>query len=241
MDQYKTFVERIIDRVFEYRREVMLGCALVVVASGSVFGYFWYKDHLSRQAHRLYAHGVELQKARVVGADYSKGVFETAFNSEEEKWTAVADAFGKAYEQYPHVGIGVMAGVAQAQAFVRLGKIEEARTLYTNVLPRITSPELRALYTLTVAQMNIDSGDESLIQSGVSMLAQLAGKKESAVHDTALYQLGLYYWYNNDFQNAQNYWNQLVMTYDKSGADDSVWVSQAQERLALLATGQATE
>ena len=133
-------------------------------------------------------------------------MFEVAYSSENEKWTAVEQAFADVYKQYPHVGIGVMAGAAQAQALVRLGKFEQARAVLSDVLPRIKSAQLRSLFTLTYAQLLIDSGDEALVQKGVGMLATaFAGSKENVVHDTALYHLGLYYWYKSDFDNVRNY------------------------------------
>lgn len=234
MEHQKTIVEQIMSRVVEYRREVLLGVALVMVAASSVGGYFWYKDRIARSAHKAYSQACALRDARVLKGDERAGAFEISFTDESEKWAAVADAFGEVYAQYPHVGIGVMAGAAQVQALARVGKFSEARDLMAHVLPRVTSPQLRALFTVTYAQLLLDSDQDVDVQKGVTLLAQAAATKDNPIQDTALYYLGLYYWYKSDFSNARNYWNQLVLQYSADDQNGSPWVSLAQENLALL-------
>lgn len=239
MEYRRTIVERLVDALYTYRREVLLVFALMGVVGGSVSGYFWYKDRIARRAHKEYAAVLELRDARVVKGDEIKGAFETTFTSEHDKWEAVADAFGKVFEKYPHVGVGIMAGAAQAQALVRLGKFDEARALISDVTARVTSPQLRALFTLNHAQMLVDSGDEQEIESGIAMMAKLAATKESPVHDSALYYLGLHYWYESDFASARNYWSQLILHYQNDAAHSSPWVSMVQEKLALIDADEA--
>ena len=240
MEYQKTIVERLVDCVYTYRREVVLLFALMGVVGGSVTGYFWYKDQIARRAHKEYAAVLELRDARVVTGDEIKGAFETTFTSETEKWEAVANAFGQVYADYPHVGVGIMAGAAQSQALVRLGRFDEARAISADVVSRITSPQLRSLYTLVYAQMLVDSSIEQDVEKGLGMLAKLAATKESPAHDSALYYLGLHYWYNNQFASARNYWNQLILHYQNEATHVSPWVSIVQEKLALIDTDEVT-
>lgn len=234
MEYRKTVVERLVDCLYTYRREVLLVFALMCVVGGSVTGYFWYKDLIACRAHKEYAAVLELRDARVVKGDEIKGAFETTFTSDEEKWEAVGHAFGEVYKKYSHVGIGIMAGAAQAQALVRLGKFEQARTIIAEVVSRINSPQLRAVYTLTHAQMLVDSDNEQDAEQGLGMMAKLAATKESPSHDSALYYLGLHYWYSGDFASARNYWNQLMLHYQGDEQHSSPWVSIVQEKLALI-------
>jgi cytochrome c-type biogenesis protein CcmH/NrfG len=240
MEYRKTIVERLIDCLYTYRREVLLVFALMGVVGGSVTGYFWYKDRIARRAHKEYAAVLELRDARVVKGDEIKGAFETTFTSEQDKWEAVSAAFGKVYNKYTHIGVGIMAGAAQAQSLVRLGRFDEARTIISDVISRVTSPQLRALYTLNYAQMLVDSTDQQEVETGLGMMAKLAATKESPVHDSALYYLGLHYWYTSDFASARNYWSQLMLHYQSDVAHSSPWVSMVQEKLALIEVDEAS-
>jgi len=234
MEYSKTLVERIFDRAVAYRRELLLSAALITAGAGGVSGYFFYKNVVARQAHKAYAKALELQQARVLKAGEMPGVFETTFNNSEEKWTAVGKAFGQVYADYGHVGVGVMAGAAQAQALVRLNKKEEARTVLGDVTGRIPSPELRALHTLTYARLLLDSEQEADRQKGLALLAQLAATADSVVHDSALYYLGLHHWHNHETSSAANYWRQLIALYDSFDRKGSPWVSKAKEYLTLI-------
>jgi hypothetical protein len=234
MEHSKTIIERLLDQAAVYRKELVLAAALTCIGGAGTAGYFFYKEYVAKQAHKSYASALQLQQARVLKENETPGVFEVTFTNGLEKWQAVEKAFAHVYAEYNHVGIGVMAGAAQVQALLRLGRDEQARTLLADVLARITSPELRSLYTLTYARLLIDSAQEVDQQKGVSLLAQLAATKDSAVHDSALYYLGLHYWLMRDTTSAANYWKQLVMQYEGYERKNSPWVDKAKEKLALL-------
>ncbi|MDQ5891072.1 MAG: hypothetical protein QG604_946 [Candidatus Dependentiae bacterium] len=234
MEYSKTVVERLFDRAVTYRKELLLSAALIAVSSASIAGYFAYKNYVACLGHKAYASALQLLQARVLKDNETPGAFETVFTSSAAKWKAVAEAFGNVYVDYSHVGVGVIAGAAKVQALLRLGQDDEARVLLADVLTHITSPELRALYTLTYARLLIDSESAADQKSGVSLLAQLAATKDSAVNDSALYYLGLHYWLNHDASSAANYWKQLVMQYEGVDKKSSPWVGKAKEKLALI-------
>jgi len=235
MEHAKTVIERLFDKAVAYKKELVLSAAVIAVSGAGIAGYFFYKTHVAKLAHKAYAQALVLENARVLkeGDEHSATLNKT-FLSADEKWQAVADAFGAVYADFNHVGIGVMAGAAQAQALIRLGKLDKARTVLADVLARITSPELRALYSLTYARLLMDSDVEVEQQKGVTLLSQLASTKDSAVHDSALYYLGLHYWLSDDTVSATNYWKQLVMQYDTPDKKSSPWVSKVKEKLALV-------
>jgi len=138
------------------------------------------------------------------------------------------------YAQYNHVGIGAMAGAAQVQALLHLGEEAQARALLADVLTHISEPNLLALYSLTYARLLIDSPVEGDRGRGISLLVQLASAKDNAVHDSALYYLGLEYWLGGDMASASNYWKQLIAQYETADRRGSPWVRKAKEKLALI-------
>ncbi|MGD1997728.1 MAG: hypothetical protein PVJ92_02315 [Candidatus Dependentiae bacterium] len=232
--QQPTFVESFFEQAVAYRRQLFIGAFAVAVLAGSVGGYWWYRQRIASQAHKAYAEAAALINARIVGANDSKGLFETAFMSEEERWQAVADAFKRVSDNYPHVGMGGLAAVARVQALVRLNKMVEARAELADALPRIASAPLRALYTQTLALMQLDSAQDSEREKGLVSLQQLAANKDGVVHDSALYHLGSYYWHHQDFDNARNYWQQLLLGYEGNEEHPSDWVAAAKEKLSLI-------
>lgn len=234
MEHAKTIIERLFDKAVAYRKELVLAAAVIAVSSTGIAGYFFYKTRVAQLAHKAYAQALQIENARIVKEGDVSASFEKTFLTATEKWQAVADAFGAVYADYNHVGVGVMAGAAQVQALIRLGKIDQARTLLADVLARISAPELRSLYSLTYARLLMDSDQEVEQQKGLTMLSQLAATKDSAVHDSALYYLGLHYWLNDDMVAATNYWKQLVMQYDTPDKKSSPWVSKVKEKLALV-------
>jgi TolA-binding protein len=49
-----------------------------------------------------------------------------------------------------------------------------------------------------------------------------------------LYNLGEYYWHAKNFDEAKNYWNQLILKYGKSAQKPSTWVELARPKLKLI-------
>ena len=232
--EHTTFVESFFEKAFVYRRQLLLAAFTVLIIGGSAGSYWWYRQRVASLAHKAYADAAALLSARVLSGDETKGLFETAFASEEEKWQAAADAFKRVDELYPHVGIGAMAAVARVQALVHLGKFFEARTELAAALSRVSSAPLRSLYSQMLALLQLDSGDAGEQEKGLVSLQQLAANKDSVVHDSSLYHLGAYHWYLHDFDNARNYWQQLLLHYDKSDEQSSGWVAMAKEKLTLI-------
>jgi len=234
MSEYKVKFDVFLERAFSYRRELLLAAVILTVCAVSLGGYWWYKRHVSREAHKAYAQGTKLVEGRVLRKNESKGIFETAFRTIEEKWTSVANAFDVAQKRYPHVGMGVMAGVSRAQALIRLRKYDEARFVLKSVLSRIKSDELRALYTLTYSLLLLDSEQAADVEAGIGLLQRAGASKNNVVQDTALYHLGLYYWHKGDFTSARNYWKQFLLHYQFEIKHPSVWGEQVKEMLSLI-------
>lgn len=230
----QTFVESFFEQALAYRRQLFIGAFAVAVLAGSIGGYWWYRQRMAAQAHKAYAEAAALINARIIGPDETKGLFENAFMSEEERWQVVADAFKRVSDNYPHVGIGGLAAIAHVQALIRLNKFVEARSELASALPRIASAPLRALYTQMLALMQLDSKDDAEREKGLVSLQQLAANKDGAVHDSSLYHLGSYYWYHQDFENARNYWQQLLLHYEGNEEHPSDWVAPAKEKLSLI-------
>lgn len=233
--QHQTVVETFFEKAFHYRRHILFGFLVLLAFSGAVGGYWWYRTRVAKLAHKAYAEAADLIKARVMTPDETKGLFEVAFSSEDEKWQAVADAFKRVSDAYPHVGVGALAGIARGQALLRVGKVADARAAVEEALPRIASVPLRSLYTQLLALLLLDSAEPANIDRGLVMLQQLIADSTSPIHDSALYHLGAYHWHKHDFAKARDYWQQLLLQYDKEDiSTPSEWVSLVKEKLALI-------
>jgi len=234
----KTIFDRIGDHLVKHSRQLAFAGAFVAAVGAGLSGYSWYKNHTSRQGHKAYAKAAALLNARVINKGDQKGLLETTFTSEAEKWQAVADAFGKVYSMYARTGIGEMAGAAHVNALLKIGKRDEARAVLSKLATHISSPQLRQLYSVTYALTLLDSAQEDDVENGLSMLKKIARNTSSPVQDSALYHLGDYYWYKDDTANVLNYWKQLMLSFDKGGQNVSPWVAKAKERLALIEPAQ---
>ena len=76
--------------------------------------------------------------------------------------------------------------------------------------------------------------DEKDSAEGLGMLKKLALDEKGVAHDLSLYHLGDYYWHKKNFDEARNYWNQLILRYGKDQKYASPWVAAAKEKLVLI-------
>ena len=67
-------------------------------------------------------------------------------------------------------------------------------------------------------------------------MKELSVDEKCVAHDRALYHLGNYYWNNKNFDEAKNYWNQLILVakYNKDAQYSSQWAQKAREKLQLI-------
>lgn len=229
-----SFSESFSDIVALYKREIVIGSLFVLGSASILGGYAWYHGHQNRAAHKAYSEVCELKKARVVTKrDEHASLFERVFTSNEEKWHAVAQEFGVVAQDYTSSPVGALAGIAQANAHLRLGERDTARALFKKYYSRI-SGSLEKLYGVTYGQLLLESADQNEQKEGRQLLEKIASNG-SVVRSAALFALGEYYWTSRDFSQARNYWKQLLQFEQASrGSRLSWWGERAEKRLSLI-------
>jgi tetratricopeptide (TPR) repeat protein len=156
------------------------------------------------------------------------------FRSNEEKWEKVEEVFQKAYENNSSSGVAPLFLAFQAEALTQRGKMAEAVALLRQVIALLSAVEIKDYYRGKLALLLIDTKSEGGVEEGVGILKQLALDDQGVAHDVALYHLGHYYWYMKKFAEARNYWNQLLIKYEKNEEYPSAWVPMAKEKLKLI-------
>lgn len=228
------WLENTIDYIKKNQKPVIAGVVGATVLISAVTGYWFYRIHVREQAHKAmvqalkYYHGVV---GTVTSAD-SQSMF---FTSETEKWQKTAQVFADGYERYKGTALGSMFQAYQAEALLNLGKMNEAVDTLSHAVDNMKSGALKDFYRIKLALMKLDSSKELDRQQGLGALKILADDAQSVAQETALYQLGAYYWSEKKFAEAKNYWQMLLVKYGtRDIKHPSVYAEKVKEKLALL-------
>jgi len=230
----------LIKKIKEYQSYILVVIGIGAVLSGSLYGYFYFKQSREEGAYRALVLAMEYFDASIKQDD-SKDENDFAFldkkefKSHVEKWEKVESVFKSSYENHRSSGIAPIFLAFQAEALVQLGKRPEAIKVLRTVVSLVGTQEVKAYYQSKLALLLIDTKNPESVEEGVGILKKIALDDQSVAHDMVLFHLGNYYWYTNKFAEARNYWNQLLLKYGKE--DDkypSPWVSVAKEKLRLI-------
>ncbi|MFH1643674.1 MAG: hypothetical protein ABIA74_00665 [bacterium] len=214
--------------------------ALAVLGGLVVFIVFisWYlirQGQVQANAHKDFVYAMEYFNAPVVSKESKSVSFDTKeFTSADAKWSKVEELFKRAYENNKSAGLAPIFLAYQSEALLNQDKLKEATDILKKSVGFISDKDLKSYYQVKLALMQIDSGDESLKQGGIAILKELAVNDKCAANDRALYHLGDYYWQNKNFDEAKNYWNQLILKYGKSSLKPSLFAANAKPRLKLI-------
>lgn len=233
-ERFISFEEKVVLWIRRYNKQLMLAVGSLCLVGAAYASHLWYRSYQESKAHAAYCQAQLLEKARILGPDETAPLFETVFATVEEKEAAVIRHYKEVYEQYPHTGMGVISGMSYTHHLIKNKKIAEAREVMKILVSRIPSEPVRRLYTVTLGQLLLDSTDENEKNEGIAVLEKLAFSSYE-VRDLALYRLGEYYWYTDNYDKAQHYWQQLVL-YHKQAPDTpgSYWAQKAEEKLLLV-------
>ena len=226
--------------ILNYKKE-FIAAALVVVGVG-VFGvgYSFYMNSLQKRAHTSFVEALKYFDAKVLSADnMPDDIFnldEHTFKTENEKWQKVAAVFQQSYEKNKSAGISPMFLAYASQAYLNLGNLTQAINVLQQAVKAMASSDVKTVYQIKLALMQIDSGIKSLLDEGLQSLKDLSLKQGEPLSDMILYRLGEYHWNIKNFDEAKNYWNQLVLKYGKSTENPSWWVELARPKLKLISS-----
>jgi len=239
MDSFKNPLAHKIEIIFEYlqknKKQVSLIAAAVLVVGGVIAWHFIHRSIIQVRAHGDFVHAMEYFQAPVVGQGASSISFDTKeFRTKEEKWARVEELFRLGYENNKSSGLASIFLAFQAQALWMQDKQEESISILKQAIDIMPSQDLKSYYRIKLALLQIDSENKKLQDEGLFLLKELAVDEKSVGHDRALYRLGDYFWNKKQFDEARNYWNQLVLKYGKSSKKPSLFVQQAKTKLKLI-------
>ncbi len=236
-----TQVKTIIDQLWQalpYRNELLMSSAMVLAVGLSYWGYTSYRISIEQEAHKTFISCLKAFETPIGPKKANElNIFDTdtlEFATHDEKWQKVAGMFNDAASKHSSSGLAPMFRAFESEALLNLGKKEEALSVLHNSVKTMSSPSLKSVYEIKEALLQIDFNDASVKEQGLSSLRLIAADAQHLAHDRALYELGQYYWVGKKFDEAKNYWNQLVLKYGKGSTHPSAWAAQAQSQLKLI-------
>lgn len=228
--------ERFVMWMIEHWRYALTLVLLAFCATGGVVGWRSYRAACEARAHKAY-----LEVVRLVNTDVKSPSKEASgyFGTEQEKNEAIISLGDLFLAQHASTSFAPTVLALIARSLNEIGKKEEARVKMHAAEKACSSTDIRQVYALSGALMDLDSQDATAQESGLAALKVLAKNSSSAVCDAALFYLGEFFWAQQNYQEARLWWAQLVNVADKKqtelGTDvTSVWVAAAREKLSLI-------
>lgn len=121
-----------------------------------------------------------------------------------------------------------------SDALLKKGLQEEALLVMEQAANSTPYTDLGALVKTKYALMLLESNDQSVRSKGLEKLIALSEDTKNKTRDFALYQLGRYFFADNDFQKAKDSWSKLVSINTIVNGSPSPWVTLAQQKLNQL-------
>lgn len=243
MSMFRTMrtLDDVVNCVKGYQTQFLVVISAIIFVIGGFYGYFYYKQAREESAYHALVAVVKYVDAPVKkeAVDQSKEedlsfLNKEEFKSFEEKWTKIEEECKENYKVHKSSGIASFFLVYRVQALIELKKLQEAIDVMRVAISKMRNDNVKNHYQIKLALMLIDSKDESSCNEGIELLRKIANAKDSVAQDSALYHLGEYYWYQRRFNEARNYWNQLLLAFDKQEEYASPWVAVAKEKLRLI-------
>lgn len=232
-------MEELIKKALQYKSQLIAILSISLALVGITSGYLYYKKVREEGAHKALVSALEYFDAPIKTSTEAKEddlsfLDKKEFKTSEEKWTKVNKVFKKAYEDNAGSGIAPMFLVYRSTALVNLNKMSKAIELTRMAISKMKSWSVKNFFQVKLALMLVDSGQELDLKRGLEMLRKAANQEGHVAQDTALYNLGQYYWHAKNFDEAKNYWNQLILKFSEQKEHRSPWVDVAKEKLRLI-------
>ena len=206
-----------------------------VALLGVFAGYFYYRIGLERRAQRDLVTALALYNSKVIKSVTDEELGENEFKSEADKWTAVNLKFEELYRKNSSAGIASFFLAYRVDALLNLNKLTDAIEVQEELIRKLPKQSaLKPYNIIKLSLMKIDTNVESKVDEGLSELKRFAYDSGNVVQDAALYHLGQYYFYEKNFKEAVNYWNQLMINFDKNIEYPSIWVDLAKPKLKTI-------
>ena len=238
MDFIKGYLIGSFEDLKKQAKWVLLALVAILALVGGYFAYKYYDERMQRRAHKSFIEALEYINVPVASSPEEKEKLtkeeKIFFSTEEEKWNKVAAVFKEAYENNKQSGLAGLFLAQESSAVLKIGKPEVARTLLEQAIPLIKENNVKSLYQIKLALLDLDSKDQGVVEKGAALLKSLASDSSTPANDLALYYLGNHYWNNQNFNEAKNYWNQLTHKYGADSPHPSPFALRAKDRLKLI-------
>ena len=160
------------------------------------------------QLYGMYTRSKE-QAAHAIFAEYTQE-YERALKAQEEDWTAIETLFKKGYEQHSGSRLAPYFLAYQAEALLKQNKKQEAFTALNMAVNAMRASEIKPLYEIKRALLQLDMADQDTQNKGHEFLRKAANDPSNKYSDIAAYYLGLYSWTTNHPEQAKSIWEPLV-------------------------------
>lgn len=192
--------------------------ALALCITG-YFGYRWYSISRDEAAQK----------------EFSTLITRYAQSKTSEQQDSLLVELGLAHDQYARSSMAPYFSAYEVDILLEQGKKMEALTALDSMINSLSSSNpLIYLYQTKRALLKFDLDDEAIAQEGLQELEQLAQNKKNKQRDLAQYYLGLYYFVNDQNQEAKKVWGDLVEE-SFSSESPSPWANQAKQKLEFMA------
>lgn len=197
-------LEHQLHRLQEYRRPLLVGFAVLLLAAGVVAGVFWMDRHASEKAQELDREATRLLMARSTGDPKNA---DTLLNQAIAKYREIV-------EQYPRTAVAPMAmfhlGNVQAQANDLPAAID---TYQRFLLLYGSNPALAGLVQQRLAYAYLLKGDRDQAAKAFTAIVEGSG---SMLKDQALFELARLEESQSRPEGAMAHYQELIKTYPSS-------------------------
>lgn len=230
-----------ISRFFNKYSQVILLSISVAVVGLSAYGIKVYmQESAGKKAFKAFLQIEKMRNQHIKSSDTEN---DDEFATEEEKWNAVAVAADKALHENSGSSLGKHFGILKIEAFIKLGKNEEALECINACLGKLNNSPIKDMLSAKKALLQLDSDNQTARAEGLDLLKKIANSDSSA-KDFGYFWLGEYHWTQGQIQEAKVVWNSLVTESTKVSNDhdaafsdkmfQSPWVKKAKEKLKLI-------
>jgi hypothetical protein len=192
---------------FAYWKQVKILIALILLAGVGILTYRWYTIRREKAAQTIFFECLE---------QHSK-----AMQGDDVQWQTMIGMWHRGYDMNKSSYLAPYFLTHEAEALMHADKKEEALTTMQEALNRMSkSSPLYYAYELKLLLMQWDMQGDLNIEK----LRTLAYNQHNNFKDAAEYYLGLYYWINNNFDDAGWAWQSL----------EEPWASLAKDQMQQL-------
>lgn len=231
------FIDRCKVYCLKNKKQITTGLSLVFGLSFLGAAYWGYRQWAHAQSYKAFLSALKYYDAPVVAGISRDKDDEITFPDNQTKYKKVEELLISGFNSYKSTAVGCMFGIILSDLFITEGKNDQAIKVLSKAASYVPSQSLKEFYLLKLTLLKMDSEDEKNKKEGLESLKAMAENVNGYTHEASLYHLGFYYWNKKEYQDAQNYWRQLITRYGiKASGKQSGFADMAKQKLNLIST-----